>query len=166
MQLPLIEATAATHNNQPAKPEQLQLFLSSRYLNIEQVAEIIGLPKSFIYRRIARGHDDPIPHYRLGGHLRFKLDDVEEWIERHRNEPERESPAALVAAIKRSLLVRALPRIRTLRTTHDLSLPQGEIRCMSGRSKRDCKQLTHALRLSSVHVCGISVGLGGTSDCR
>jgi excisionase family DNA binding protein len=89
----------ARHNS-PAKPEQLQLFFSSRYINIEQVAEIMGVPKSFIYRRTARGHDDPIPHYRLGGHLRFKLDDVEEWIERHRNEPERESPAALVAAIK------------------------------------------------------------------
>ncbi len=89
-----------THNNQPAKPEQLQLFFSSRYLNIEQVADILGLPKSFIYRRTPRGHDDPIPHYRLAGHLRFKLDDVEEWIERHRNEPERDSPAALVAAIK------------------------------------------------------------------
>ena len=89
----------ARHNS-PATPEQLQLFFSSRFLNIEQVAEIIGVPKSFIYRRTARGHDDPIPHYRLGGHLRFKLDDVEEWIERHRNVPERESPAALVAAIK------------------------------------------------------------------
>ncbi len=87
-------------NHQPAQPEQLQLFFSSRYLNIDQVAEIIGVPKSFIYRRTARGHDDPIPHYRLGSHLRFKLDDVEEWIERHRNEPERESRAALVAAIK------------------------------------------------------------------
>ncbi len=49
---------------------------------------------------------------------------------------------------------------------NDLSLPQGEIRCMSGRPKRGCKQLTHALTLSWAHVCGISVGLGGTSDCR
>lgn len=88
------------HNNPPAQPEQLQLFFSSRYLNIEQVADIMGVPKSFIYRRTARGHDDRIPHYCLGGHLRFKIDDIEEWIERHRNEPERESPAALVAAIK------------------------------------------------------------------
>ena len=55
----------ARHNS-PAKPEQLQLFFSSRYLNIEQVADIMGVPKSFIYRRTARGHDDPIPHYRLG----------------------------------------------------------------------------------------------------
>jgi len=100
LQLPLVEAAAVAHNNQPEKPEQLQLFFSSRYLNIEQVADIIGVPKSFIYRRTARGHGDPIPHYRLGGHLRFKLDDVEEWIEGHRNEPERDSPAALVAAIK------------------------------------------------------------------
>ncbi len=87
-------------HNPPAQPEQLQLFFSSRYLNIEQVADIMGVPKSFIYRRTARGHEDSIPYYRLGGHLRFKLDDVEEWIERHRNEPKRESPAALVAAIK------------------------------------------------------------------
>ena len=83
-----------------APSTSLQLFFSSRYLNIEQVAEIIGVPKSFIYRRTARSHGDPIPHYRFGGHLRFRLDDVEEWIEPHRNEPERESPAALVAAIR------------------------------------------------------------------
>ena len=89
-----------TQHNPPAQPEQLQLFFSSRYLNIDQVAEILGVPKSFIYRRTARGHDDPIPHYRLGAHLRFKLDDVEEWVERHRQEPESESPAALVAAMR------------------------------------------------------------------
>ena len=89
-----------TSHKRPARPEQLQLSFSSRYLNIEQVAEILGVPKSFIYRRTARGHDDPIPHYRLGGHLRFRLDDVEAWIESHRNQPESESPAALVAAIK------------------------------------------------------------------
>lgn len=87
-------------NSQPTKPEQLQLHLMQRYLSIDQVAGILGVPKSFIYRRTARGHDDPIPHYRFGSNLRFKLDDVEEWIERHRNEPDRESPAALVAAIK------------------------------------------------------------------
>jgi len=86
---------------QPDKgPEQLQLFHGSRYLNVEQVAELVGVPKSFIYRRTARGHGDPIPHYRLGGHLRFKLDDVEAWIERHRNDPQPESAAGLVAAMR------------------------------------------------------------------
>lgn len=92
---------------QPAKAEQLQLFFASRYLNIEQVAHILGVPKSFIYRRTARGHDDPIPHYRLGGHLRFKLDDVEAWIERHRNDSPPETPAALVAAVRDSATTRS-----------------------------------------------------------
>ncbi len=87
-------------NHNPSDPVQLQLPFLTPYLTIDQVAALIGVPKSFIYRRTARGHGDPIPHYRLGGHLRFKLDDVEDWIERHRNEPERESAAALVAAIK------------------------------------------------------------------
>ena len=96
----------ARHNS-PAKPEQLQLFFSSRYLNIEQVAEVIGVPKSFIYRRTARGHDDPIPHYRLGGHLRFRLDDVEAWIEKHRNQPD-DQPRRIAAAEK-------TPRRRTRR---------------------------------------------------
>ena len=83
-------------------PQQLDLFLESRYLNIEQVAAIVGVPKSFIYRRTARGHGDPIPHYRIGSHLRFKPDDIEEWIESHRHEPEAESPAALVAALRQN----------------------------------------------------------------
>ncbi len=87
-----------TRDVQPAKPEQLQLSFV-RYLNIEQVAEMLGVPKSFIYRRTARGHDDPIPHYRIGGHLRFKLEDDESWIETHRNEPQ-PSPAAMVAAVR------------------------------------------------------------------
>jgi excisionase family DNA binding protein len=91
-----------THNNPPAPPEQLQLFFSSRYLNIEQVAEVLGVPKSFIYRRTARGHDDPIPHYRLGGHLRFKLEDIEEWIEGHRSEEPAPRPALVAASRKRN----------------------------------------------------------------
>ncbi len=103
-----------THNNPPAQPEQLQLFFSSRYLNIEQVAELLGVPKSFIYRRTARGHDDPIPHYRLGGHLRFKLEDIEEWIERHRSEEPMQRPA-LVAANRRR--AKAATRQRLVRRT-------------------------------------------------
>ena len=73
-------------NEQSAEsPQQLDLFLESRYLNIEQVAAILGVPKSFIYRRTARGHGHPIPHYRIGSHLRFKPDDIQEWIEGHRH---------------------------------------------------------------------------------
>lgn len=70
--------------SQRAAAEQLELFPPSRYLTIEEVAELMHVPKSFIYRRTCRGHDDPIPSFRFGGHLRFRLDEIEEWIANHR----------------------------------------------------------------------------------
>jgi excisionase family DNA binding protein len=63
--------------------EQLELFPRHKYLTVDQLAALIGVPKSFIYRRTCRGHDDPIPAYRFGGHLRFRLDEIEEWITSH-----------------------------------------------------------------------------------
>lgn len=81
---------------QPAA-EQLPLF-GAKYLNIEQVAGLLGVPKSFIYRRTARGHGDPIPHYRIGSHLRFRADDIHAWIEQHRCEESAPIRVPLVAA--------------------------------------------------------------------
>jgi excisionase family DNA binding protein len=104
-------------NGQSTTPEQLQLSFASPYLTIEQVAALIGVPKSFIYRRTARGHGDPIPHYRLGGHLRFKLDDIEAWIESHRSSEPTPRPALVAATRQRGnastrerLVRRTLPR--------------------------------------------------------
>lgn len=73
---------------------------------------MLGVPKSFIYRRTARGHTDPIPHYRLGGHLRFKLEDIEAWMQAHRNEPEVPSPALRVAAVREKSSARAIQKVR------------------------------------------------------
>jgi excisionase family DNA binding protein len=81
-------------------PEQLQLPFSPPYVTVDQVAALLGVPKSFIYRRTARGHGDPIPHYRLGGHLRFKLADIEAWIESHKCVDPAPQPAAMVAAAR------------------------------------------------------------------
>ena len=60
------------------------LFPPTRYLTIDEVAKLMSVPKSFIYRRTCRGHSDPIPSYRFGGHLRFRLDEIEDWIATHR----------------------------------------------------------------------------------
>lgn len=65
---------------------QLELFPPSRYLTIDEIAEVMSVPKSFIYRRTCRGHPDPIPSFRFGGHLRFRLDEIEAWIAAHRVE--------------------------------------------------------------------------------
>lgn len=101
--------------NEHESPQQLDLFLESRYLNIEQVAAILGVPKSFIYRRTACGHGDPIPHYRIGSHLRFKPDEIQEWIEGHRHEPEPQSPAALIASLRENSSSRSAKPLKRAR---------------------------------------------------
>ena len=55
-----------------------------RMLTIEQVCELLGVAKTFVYRRTCKGHPDPIPAYRLGGHLRFQPDEIDAWIQVHR----------------------------------------------------------------------------------
>ena len=83
------ELTVARRSQaQSGEPEQLVLFPPTRYLTIEEVAVLMSVPKSFIYRRTCRGHSDPIPSFRFGGHLRFRLDEIEEWIATHRVEHE------------------------------------------------------------------------------
>ena len=95
--------------------DQLRL-IQPTYLTVEQVADLLGVPKSFVYRRTTRGHQDAIPSYRFGGHLRFLEDEVREWIALHRKETE---PPALpqLAATRRSR--------GTLSTTRRLSSQGG-----------------------------------------
>ena len=57
-----------------------------RLLTIDDVIELLGVAKTFVYRRTCKGHPDPIPSYRFGGHLRFKADEIAAWIEAHRND--------------------------------------------------------------------------------
>lgn len=68
------------------------------YLTVGQLAELLGVPKSFVYRRTTRGHPDAIPSYRFGGHLRFLEAEVREWIALHRKEAEPPGLPKLVAA--------------------------------------------------------------------
>ena len=79
---------------------QLSLFPPKSYLTVQDVAELLDVPKSFVYRRTSRGHSDALPSYRFGGHLRFRPDDVHSWIEKHRRDPHPPDPLALVAAAK------------------------------------------------------------------
>lgn len=92
--------TLASRNRSSAQAEQLALFPPTRYLTIGEVADLMSVPKSFIYRRTCRGHADPIPSFRLGGHLRFRLDEIEAWIAAHR--VEHDEPPRIDSAVRRS----------------------------------------------------------------
>ncbi len=93
---------APSRSRSQTVPGQLELFPPSRYLTIDEVAELMHVPKSFIYRRTCRGHDDPIPSFRFGGHLRFRLDEIEDWIANHRVLHE-EDPGIFEAPVRRAV---------------------------------------------------------------
>lgn len=54
------------------------------FLTIDEVIELLNLPKGFIYDHTRKGSRDPLPCYKFGKHLRFKEDELVKWIERHR----------------------------------------------------------------------------------
>lgn len=48
-----------------------------KFLDIDEVCQMLKLKKSYIYLLT---HEKKIPHYKVNGHLRFRLSDIEEWI--------------------------------------------------------------------------------------
>lgn len=56
-------------------------LLSAGLLTLEEVAELLRVPKSWVYERNRRGSADRIPGFRLGKYWRFRLGDVLVWLE-------------------------------------------------------------------------------------
>lgn len=52
-----------------------------RLLTVEDVSEVLGIPKQTLYGSRTRGGDYP-PAIRIGRHLRWRKTDVEAYIER------------------------------------------------------------------------------------
>lgn len=56
----------------------------SPLLTVEEVAELLRLPVSWVYERTRRRSIDRIPGFRLGKYWRFRESEVMTWIERQR----------------------------------------------------------------------------------
>lgn len=52
-------------------------------LEVNDLVEILNLPKNWIYEHSRKGSSDPLPSYRFGKYLRFSREEIEDWIERH-----------------------------------------------------------------------------------
>jgi excisionase family DNA binding protein len=61
-----------------------QLAPSAQLLTIEEVAELLHVPVSWVYGKTRRRTMDRIPGFRLGKYWRFREADVLAWIERQR----------------------------------------------------------------------------------
>jgi excisionase family DNA binding protein len=54
------------------------------FLTIDDLIKILNTPKGFVYEHCRKGTTDPLPHFRFGKYLRFKPDEIHQWIEAHR----------------------------------------------------------------------------------
>ncbi len=55
-----------------------------RLLTVEELAERLNLPASWIYAHLRKRSGDPIPGFRLGKYWRFREEEVLQWLERHK----------------------------------------------------------------------------------
>lgn len=97
--------------------QQPRLAGMSEYLTVAEVALLLGVAKSFVYRRTSPHHPDPIPCYRFGGHLRFLGSEIESWAAAHRKDPQEPAPPPLaIVALERSRQGRVRLRVRERRS--------------------------------------------------
>lgn len=54
-------------------------------IGVEELAEALGRPKSFVYDRTHKGASDPIPHAKAHGSLVFVVGQVRTWIRSQEN---------------------------------------------------------------------------------
>ena len=54
-------------------------------LNVEEVAEVLKVPKSWLYGRV-HSKNLPFPHLKVGSYLRFGEEDIQDFIEKQLRE--------------------------------------------------------------------------------
>ncbi len=52
--------------------------VAERLLTVKEVADMTGLPVSWIY---SKAEDGTLPHFKLGKYLRFRVSEVTAWLE-------------------------------------------------------------------------------------
>ena len=51
-----------------------------RLLTVQELADVLNVPVTWIYDRTRTGGTDRIPHYRVGKYLRFAEDEVVDYL--------------------------------------------------------------------------------------
>ena len=55
-------------------------------LTIDELAEVLKVPKSWCYSRTREIGPGTIPRIKVGKYLRFKMEDVMNWLEKQQSE--------------------------------------------------------------------------------
>jgi len=56
-------------------------FGAEALLTVHDVAEFLRVPASWVYERTRRHGRDRLPHVKIGKYLRFRLSDLEAYLE-------------------------------------------------------------------------------------
>lgn len=81
--------------------------MSEPYINIEQAAQHLGVSIGWIYRRCGTRRE--LPFYRVGNHLRFKISELEAFMEKHAVRPD---TTLLLVETEEPPVSAALPKTR------------------------------------------------------
>ena len=60
--------------------------MTDKLLTVDELAEHLSTPKSWIYHRTKQKEPGRIPHYRVGKYCRFHLPTVLEWLQKQQEE--------------------------------------------------------------------------------
>jgi excisionase family DNA binding protein len=63
------------------------VFMNRNLLSVNELAESLRVPKSWVYSRSRETGPDAMPRIKVGKYVRFELEHVMEWL-RAQNEPE------------------------------------------------------------------------------
>jgi excisionase family DNA binding protein len=55
--------------------------MNEDFKTINELAEILKVPKSWLYSKTRETGNDAIPRLRVGKYIRFRLPEVMEWLE-------------------------------------------------------------------------------------
>lgn len=66
----------------PAEQSRTQESVEApQLLTPKEVADLLGVPISWVYKRTERGAANRLPHIKLGKYVRFHRADLERWLE-------------------------------------------------------------------------------------
>lgn len=60
--------------------------MNHEYLTVEELAEKLRVPKSWIYGQTRQTDLGSMPRIKVGKYLRFRLEDVMAWLERQQDQ--------------------------------------------------------------------------------
>ena len=89
----LEQAAPATTPSPPTMPvqptwrERLWTAPAETRIGVAELAEALGRPRSWVYRRTApNGQRAPLPHRKLDGELVFVVGEIRDWLQEHEQE--------------------------------------------------------------------------------